>query len=49
MAKFTYNEPTNRDDLTDVITNISPSQFLISFLSVPECFYRVCVINGVLS
>lgn len=26
MAKFTYDEPTNRDDLTDVITNISPTQ-----------------------
>ena len=26
MAKFTYNEPTNREDLTDVITNISPLQ-----------------------
>lgn len=26
MAKFTYDEPTNRDDLTDVIVNISPTQ-----------------------
>ena len=26
MAKFTYDETTNRDDLTDVITNISPTQ-----------------------
>lgn len=26
MAKFSYDEPTNRDDLTDVITNISPTQ-----------------------
>jgi hypothetical protein len=26
MAKFTYDEPTNRDDLTNVIVNISPTQ-----------------------
>ena len=26
MAQFTYNEPTNREDLTDVVTNISPTQ-----------------------
>jgi hypothetical protein len=26
MAKFSYDEPTNRDDLTDVIVNISPTQ-----------------------
>ena len=26
MAKFTYDEPTNRDDLTDIITNIAPTQ-----------------------
>lgn len=26
MAKFTYSEPTNREDLTDVVTNISPTQ-----------------------
>lgn len=26
MAEFTYDEPTNREDLTDVITNISPTQ-----------------------
>ena len=25
MARYTYDEPTNREDLTDVITNISPS------------------------
>lgn len=25
MAKYTYDEPTNREDLTDVITNISPT------------------------
>ena len=26
MAQYTYNEPTNREDLTDVVTNISPTQ-----------------------
>ena len=26
MAEFTYDEPTNREDLTDVVTNISPTQ-----------------------
>lgn len=26
MGKFTYDEPTNREDLTDIITNISPTQ-----------------------
>jgi len=26
MAKFTYDETTNREDLTNVITNISPTQ-----------------------
>lgn len=26
MAQITYSEPTNREDLTDVITNISPTQ-----------------------
>ena len=25
MAKYTYDEKTNREDLTDVITNISPT------------------------
>lgn len=25
MAKYTYDEPTNREDLTDIITNISPT------------------------
>ncbi len=26
MAQYTYNEPTNREDLTDVVTNITPTQ-----------------------
>ena len=26
MAQYTYDEPTNREDLTDVITNISPKE-----------------------
>ena len=26
MAQYTYNEPTNREDLTDIVTNISPTQ-----------------------
>lgn len=26
MAQYTYNEPTNREDLSDVVTNISPTQ-----------------------
>lgn len=26
MAQYTYDEPTNREDLTDVITNLSPTE-----------------------
>ena len=26
MAQYSYDEPTNREDLTDVITNISPKE-----------------------
>ena len=26
MAKYTYDEPTNREDLTDVITKLSPTE-----------------------
>ena len=33
MAKYTYDEPTNREDLTDVITNISPTDTPITTMT----------------
>lgn len=36
MAKYTYDEPTNREDLTDVVTRISPEQTIITQLCGKE-------------